>query len=53
VRTEEEIQQEINRVRKIKFQAFSLGNWQSGNELNSWIGALKWVLNEGKKDDDR
>lgn len=48
MKSEEKIRVEIKRVRQIKSQAFARGDWQLGNELNSWIGALEWVLKDNE-----
>ena len=49
MKTKEEIQAEIDRVKSIKSEAFSNSDWQYGNELNSWILALEWVIEESDK----
>jgi hypothetical protein len=52
MKTEEEIIKEIERVSKIKSDAYAHGRWQYGNELNRWIAALEWVLKDEEKKDE-
>ncbi len=53
MKSEEKIRAEIERVRQVKSQAFAMGDWQLGNELNSRLSALEWVLKDSEDEKEQ